>query len=345
MRRRDKGIKPPTMKDVAKKAGVSISTVSHVINKTRYVEEETRKKVLDAIKELGYRPNIVARSLRKKSTNTIGLIVSNIANLFYPEVVRGIEDVLLQNKYNIILCNSDEDINKEREYIEVLYSKQVDGLIITPSKSTETRKNLELFISQDIPVILVDRRISGIETDVVLADNVSGTYSATEYLLNLGHKRIAIITGPLDTTTGRERLEGYLKALEEHNIPIEKDLIREGNFKRDGGYERGKELLEMSNPPTAIISSNNLMTLGLISAINEKKLRIPKDISVISFDDMEWFQYFCPPLTSIYQPSYELGKNAGLLLMERLKRRRKKPKEVILPTRLIIRESCAPPLI
>ncbi|MGB9857796.1 MAG: LacI family DNA-binding transcriptional regulator [Dictyoglomaceae bacterium] len=341
--RRNKNLKPPTMKDVAKRAGVSVSTVSHVINKTRYVEEETKKKVLSAIKELGYRPNIVARSLRKKSTNTIGLIVSNIANLFYPEVVRGIEDVLLEHKYNIILCNSDEDIDKEREYIEVLYSKQVDGIIITPSKSTETRKNLELFISQDIPVILVDRRIAGIETDVVLADNVFGTFSATEYLINLGHKRIGIITGPLDTTTGKERLDGYLKALEKYNIPVEKDLIREGNFKRDGGYEKGKELLDLENPPTAIISSNNLMTLGLISAISERELKIPEDISIISFDDMEWFKYFSPPLTAISQPSYELGKTAGLLLIERLKRRRKRPKEVILPTNLIIRGSCTSP--
>ncbi|MCX7846274.1 MAG: LacI family transcriptional regulator, partial [Dictyoglomaceae bacterium] len=162
-----KVIKPPTMKDVAKLAGVSVSTVSHVINKTRHVEEETKKKVLSAIKELGYRPNIVARSLRKKTTHTVGLIVSNITNLFYPEVVRGIEDTLLSYKYNLILCNSDENINKEREYIEVLYSKQVDGIIITPSKSTETRKNLEIFISQNIPVVLVDRRIKGIDTDVV----------------------------------------------------------------------------------------------------------------------------------------------------------------------------------
>jgi DNA-binding LacI/PurR family transcriptional regulator len=335
--------KPPTMKDVARFAGVSISTVSHVLNKTRRVEEETKKKVLSAIKELGYRPNIVARSLRKKSTNTIGLIVSNIANLFYPEVVRGVEDILLKYNYNLILCNSDEDINKEREYIEVLYSKQVDGIIITPSKSTETRKNLEIFISQNIPVILVDRRIAGIETDVVLADNISGTYSATEYLISLGHRRIGIITGPLDTTTGKERLEGYLNALNKNKIEVDYKLIREGDFKREGGYQKGKELLELENPPTAIISSNNLMTLGLIYAISEKGLKIPQDISVISFDDMEWFKYFSPPLTAIYQPSYELGKSAGALLIEKLKRRRKKPKEIVLPTKLIIRESCSAP--
>ncbi|MCS7201400.1 MAG: LacI family transcriptional regulator [Dictyoglomus sp.] len=338
-----KVIKPPTMKDVAKLAGVSVSTVSHVINKTRHVEEETKKKVLSAIKELGYRPNIVARSLRKKTTHTVGLIVSNITNLFYPEVVRGVEDTLLNYKYNLILCNSDENIDKEREYIEVLYSKQVDGIIITPSKSTETRKNLEIFISQNIPVVLVDRRIKGIDTDVVLVDNISGTFLATEYLINLGHKRIGIITGPLDTTTGKERLEGYLQALDKNKIPRDDSLIKEGDFKRDGGYIKGKELLSLEDPPTAIISSNNLMTLGLISAIQELELKIPDDLSVISFDDMEWFKYFSPSITAIYQPSYELGKNAGLLLLERLRRRRKKAKEVILPTKLIIRESCAPP--
>lgn len=341
MRRQDK--KSPTMKDVAKLAGVSISTVSHVINKTRYVEPETREKVFQAIKSLGYRPNILASSLRKKITSTIGLIISNITNLFYPEVVRGVEDYLAKYNYNLILCNSDEDVEKEKNYIEVLFSRRVDGLIITPSKSSETRENLDLFREKNIPIVLVDRKIEGLDEDVVLVDNIGGTYEAIKYLISLGHKRIGIITGPLDTTTGCERLEGYLKALEDHKIRKDENLIYEGNFKEDGGYKGVEMLLNLKNPPTAIFTSNNLMALGALKKINELNIKIPKDLSLISFDDMEWFPYFSPPLSAVYQPAYELGETAVKLLFERLRRGRKKRKEVILPTKLIIRESCAPP--
>uniref|UniRef100_A0A7C3MQG0 LacI family transcriptional regulator n=1 Tax=Dictyoglomus thermophilum TaxID=14 RepID=A0A7C3MQG0_DICTH len=341
MRRQEK--KSPTMKDVAKLAGVSISTVSHVINKTRYVEKETRERVYEAIKTLGYRPNILASSLRKKITNTIGLIISNITNLFYPEVVRGVEDYLTKFNYNLILCNSDEDVEKEKNYIEVLFSRRVDGLIITPSKSSETRENLDLFREKNIPIVLVDRKIEGLDEDVVLVDNVKGTYDAINYLISLGHKRIGIITGPLDTTTGYERLEGYLKALEDNNIKKDNNLIYEGDFKEKGGYEGTSYLLNLKNPPTAIFSSNNLMVLGSLKRITEIGVKIPSDLSLISFDDMEWFPYFSPPLTAVYQPAYELGETAVKLLFERLKRGRKKKKEVILPTKLVIRESCAPP--
>ncbi len=335
--------KSPTMKDVAKHAGVSISTVSHVINKTRYVEPETREKVYQAIKTLGYRPNILASSLRKRVTNTIGLIISNITNLFYPEVVRGVEDLLAKYNYNLILCNSDEDVEKEKNYIEVLFSRRVDGLIITPSKSSETRENLDLFREKNIPIVLVDRKIEGLEEDVVLADNIEGTYEAISYLVSLGHKRIGIITGPLDTTTGCERLEGYLKALEDKGIKKDDNLIYEGDFKEEGGYKGVEALLNINNPPTAIFTSNNLMALGALKKITELGLKIPQDLSLISFDDMDWFPYFSPPLTAVYQPAYELGETAVKLLFERLKRGRKKRKEVRLPTKLIIRESCAPP--
>ncbi|ACI18412.1 LacI family DNA-binding transcriptional regulator [Dictyoglomus thermophilum] len=341
MRKREN--KSPTMKDVARLAGVSISTVSHVINKTRYVEPETREKVYQAIKTLGYRPNILASSLRKRVTNTIGLIISNITNLFYPEVVRGVEDLLAKYNYNLILCNSDEDVEKEKNYIEVLFSRRVDGLIITPSKSSETRENLDLFREKNIPVVLVDRKIEGLEEDVVLADNIEGTYEAISYLISLGHKRIGIITGPLDTTTGCERLEGYLKALEDKGIKKDDNLIYEGDFKKEGGYKGVEALLNINNPPTAIFTSNNLMALGALKKITELGLKIPQDLSLISFDDMDWFPYFSPPLTAVYQPAYELGETAVKLLFERLKRGRKKRKEVRLPTKLIIRESCAPP--
>ena len=340
---RKKENKSPTMKDVARLAGVSISTVSHVINKTRYVEPETREKVYEAIKTLGYRPNILASSLRKRVTNTIGLIISNITNLFYPEVVRGVEDLLAKYNYNLILCNSDENVEKEKNYIEVLFSRRVDGLIITPSKSSETRENLDLFREKNIPVVLVDRKIEGLEEDVVLADNIEGTYEAISYLISLGHKRIGIITGPLDTTTGCERLEGYLKALEDKGIKKDDNLIYEGDFKEEGGYKGVEALLNISNPPTAIFTSNNLMALGALKKITELGLKIPQDLSLVSFDDMDWFPYFSPPLTAVYQPAYELGETAVKLLFERLKRGRKKRKEVRLPTKLIIRESCAPP--
>ncbi|HOP95009.1 MAG TPA: LacI family DNA-binding transcriptional regulator [Dictyoglomaceae bacterium] len=339
MRRQEK--KSPTMKDVAKLAGVSISTVSHVINKTRYVEKETREKVYEAIKALDYRPNTLASSLRKKVSSTIGLIISNITNLFYPEVVRGVEDYLAKYNYNLILCNSDEDVEKEKKYIEVLFSRRVDGLIITPSKSSETRDNLDLFRERNTPVVLVDRKIEGLEEDVVLADNIGGAHEAVRYLLSLGHRRIGIITGPLDTTTGSERLEGYFKALSDLNIKKDDSLIYEGDFKEESGYRGVKELLSLPNPPTAIFATNNLMSLGALKGIFELNLKIPKDISLISFDDMEWFPYFSPPLTAIYQPAYELGEAAVKLLFERFRKGRKRRKEVILPTKLIVRDSCS----
>ncbi len=257
--------------------------------------------------------------------------------------MRGVEDLLAKYNYNLILCNSDEDVEKEKNYIEVLFSRRVDGLIITPSKSSETRENLDLFREKNIPIVLVDRKIEGLEEDVVLADNIEGTYEAISYLVSLGHKRIGIITGPLDTTTGCERLEGYLKALEDKGIKKDDNLIYEGDFKEEGGYKGVEALLNINNPPTAIFTSNNLMALGALKKITELGLKIPQDLSLISFDDMDWFPYFSPPLTAVYQPAYELGETAVKLLFERLKRGRKKRKEVRLPTKLIIRESCAPP--
>ena len=326
-----------TIKDVAKLVGVSTSTVSHVINKTRFVSRQTRSKVLKAINELDYHPDIIARSLRKRKTGTVGLIICDLTNPFFSEVLQGIEAYLGEKKYSTIVANTDYDIDKQKESIEMFYSKRVDGIIIVPGGNND--EQVRFLTERGIPVVLLDKRIPDLNVDVVLVNNIEGSKQLTEHLISLDHGRIGIIAGSLNSTTGKERLEGYLKALREHSMPEDKDLIKIGDFKKQSGYLLTLELLSLSLPPTVVFACNNLMGLGAMDALREGKIRIPEETGLVIFDDLPWFNHVNPPLTVVAQPSSRLGEIAGQLLFEQMRKKRKRPKEVVLDVQLKIRQS------
>jgi len=329
----------PTIKDVAKQVGVSTATVSHVINKTRFVSEEIKERVLQAIRDLNYQPNAIARSLVKRKTHTIGIIISDILNPFYTAIVRGIEDVTHKSGYNVMLCNTDEDSEKEKLYIQILLEKRIDGLVI----STAFQNGVHPLLPQlkMIPLVSIVRKIKGWASDAVLGDNTGGAYQAIDHLIKLGHRGIGIISGPPGLSSGAERLEGYKKALDNHRIPMDERLIKFGDFKRESGYSLTKETFQKGPVPTALFVANNQMASGALQALNELKIRIPEDISFVSFDDMEWYSLLHPPLTTVEHSPYLMGKTAGEMLLQRVGHKRKNPKKVLIPSHLVIRKSTA----
>lgn len=305
-----------TIQDVAKHAGVSIATVSRVLNGTAYVNAEITVRVREVAKALEYQPSRAARALRGNRTTIIGLLISDIQNPFFTTLIRGIEDVAQRNGYSLILCNSDEDPQKERQYIEVLCAEHVAGAIVVPT--SERQRNLRLFQEHDIPLVSVDRRVKDSTTDAVLVDNVRGAYDAVTHLIANGYRRIGIITGPITTTTGRERLEGYRKALYEATIPGDPSLERIGSFKEDSGQQLTQELLNLENPVDALFTANNLMTMGALEALHIRNLRIPDDVAIVGFDEMPWAALSAISLTTVTQPVYEIGSTAALRLFQRL---------------------------
>lgn len=326
-----------SIKDVAKLAGVSNATVSRVLGNKEYVRESTRQKVLRAADELGYKPNRVARSLRVRSSQIIGLIISDIQNPFFTSLVRAVEDIAYKNNYAIFLCNSDEDSNKEALYVDLMLSENVAGVIITPARELNcpSRK----LIDANIPTVSVDRRVLDCEVDTVVLDNVGGAYKLINHLIENGHTKIGAILGLLEITTGRERLEGYKLALSDHNIPFDKNLVKAGIPKHDLGFRYTKELFNSSDPPTALFTGNNLLAVGAIKAINELNLNIPKDVSFVSFDNQEWSSLIYPGITVISQPTYELGRSAIELIMKRIDEPSRSPELILIEPEIIIRKS------
>ena len=328
------------MKDVAGKAGVSVTTVSHVINKTRLVSDGLRQRVLAAMKELGYQPNALARSLRRKETNTIGMILPDNTNPFFAEVARGIEDVSFEQGYSVIICNSDGDLDKELLYANVLAEKRVDGIILFAAG--ESIKQIQALQRLDISLVMADREILDVDIDVVLTNNVQGGKLATRHLLELGHRRIACITGSLDLSLSFERMAGYREALLEHDVPVDESLIVEGDFQFESGYQATRQLLALADPPSAIFACNDLMAIGTISAAAGNGRRIPANLSIVGFDDLRLASFANPPLTTIVQPKYEMGKMATEMLLERIHHRNMPKRRRLLNTRLLVRQSTAP---
>ncbi len=327
------------IRDVAEKAGVSVSTVSHVINETRFVSEETRGRVVSTMEALNYQPNRLARSLRRKDkrTNTLGLLIPDSMNPFFAEVLRGVEDASFEANYNVFLCNSDNSPEKELNYLEVLIGKQIDGIILV---STDTMDSLELLDRRNITTVVVDRQIGKNNHDSVMVENEVGGQIATNYLLDHGHQRIGCITGPSALTPSAKRVQGYRKALEDEKLPVDEALIVQGDFRPQSGYSRMKELLDIPSPPTAVFACNDMMAFGAMRAINEQNLNVPGDISVIGFDDILLSSYTAPPLTTVVQPSYEMGMIAAEILINRLENADSPPKHEILSLSLVERESC-----
>jgi len=335
------------IKDVAEKAGVSITTVSHVINETRYVSDDLKTRVQNAMTDLNYRPNTLARSLRSGRSRTIGLVIPDISNLFFADISRKIEDNGFEYGYSVILCNTDDDREKERRYINVLLEKQVDGIIFISVGAV--KDNIFKIMDINIPIVVADRDISSLTSDVVLIDNFEGGYKATDYLISLDHKRIGCITGPSLMTPSALRVEGYKDALNNAGILIDESLICQGDFHYEGGRICMQQLLNNPEPPTAIFVCNDMMALGAYRAIYECGKRIPDDISLVGFDNIPFSQTAFPALTTMAQPIADMAKTAVNLLVERIRIMQymkhnshsiaPEYKRVILNARLIERES------
>jgi LacI family transcriptional regulator len=329
-----------SIKDVASRAGVSATTVSAYLNKSAPVNKATAKKIEEAIKELRYKPNLIARSLRKRKTNTIGLIVGDILSHFYSVIAKSVEDTARKYNFSTILCNGDDDPQKELEYIKVLESSRVEGIILTPTcKNGDYIKEI---IESGIKIVFIDRLIDGIKCNEVVVDNENGSYKAVKHLIDQGYKKIGIINGSVDITTGKERLNGYLRALRKANLEENVDLIKIGDFKRETGINLSIDLLEGRNKPDAIFSTNLEITKGILTVIKRMGLKVPGDIGLVAFDDSDLTQLFSPPITVIRQPVYEIGSTAMEMMINEIKSDKdieKTPIRKILNTELIIRDS------
>jgi LacI family transcriptional regulator len=331
----------PTIRDVAKRAQVAPITVSRVINDSGYVSAETRARVEAAIQELGYVPNRVARSLRLKRTHTLAMLVTDITNPFWTTVVRGAEDAANEAGFTVILCNTDESASKQDAYLQVLLQRRVDGILFAPVQSEPDP--VERVQKQNVPIVVLDRRVPGAEVDVVRGDSEGGAYRLVRYLLELGHRRIAALSGPKTVSTSVERVIGYRRALREAGLDADAEWVRYGQFTQRSGYEATTEALSAHPRPTAIFATNNFIAVGALRALRAAGLRVPEDVSLVSFDDLASVVLIDPFLTVADQPAYQMGQQAAELLIARLS----DPavdgvQEIVLPTRIIVRRSCRP---
>ena len=329
-----------TIAEVAKRAGVSPTTVSYVINRKRFVTEETRLRVEQAIAELGYRPNALARSLRVGHTRTLGLILPDSSNPFFAEIAHGIEQEAFSQGYSIILCNTDGDIEKERFYIHLLNDKQVDGVIL--DTEAQTPQVLEAYLPSRLPVILVDRDFLNNPFDIVLADSFQGAIQAVNHLIELGHQRIACIAGPQSLLSGIQRLEGYRQAMQDAGLEVAPEWIRMGTFRVDAGRQAARQLLGLPLPPTAIFACNDMMAIGTLRAAADLGIQVPRELSVIGFDDVEIAGYTSPALTTMAQEKVEICRRAVERLIQKIAQPNGEGTRDLVPNRLILRESTCP---
>ena len=327
-----------TISDVAKRAGVSTMTVSRVVNHSGYISQETQERVEKAIAELGYVPNALARSLRFKKTKTIALVVSDITNPLFTTIARGVEDAASENGFSVIYCNTDESPHEESEYLYTLLAKQVDGILLVPARSS--RESITFLQERKEPVVVLDRRVSGVKVDTVRCDSIDGAYQLTRHLLDLGHRRIAVISGPAEASTAADRVAGYRQALDEAGVEIDPQLICFGQFVQASGYQMVQQVLSVTPRPTAIFAANNFISIGAYHALRDAGLRIPEDVSLVTFDDLPASLVLEPFLTVADQPAYDMGHKGTELLLARLAGEGPSdPQDIILPVRIIVRKS------
>lgn len=326
-----------TLKEVAKLAKVSPACVSLALNGKPYVSKQAKEKIYSAVKELDYRPNVVARSLRQKKTGTIGLVLSDIANPFFPEIARGVEQRAQEYGFNVILCNTDADPSWEEKSVNTLFSKQIDGLIITSARSID---NLKRYSKEDSPIVLVNRDPCPGEFDFVGIDNVSSARVAVNHLVKLGHEKIAFVEGEPASAASFGRYEGYKMALGKAGVPLRENYVKIGYLRYEGGYRAMASFLKQTPSPTATFCANDMMALGAIDACLEKGVKVPQDMAVIGFDDMWVASLKTVQLTTVRQPRYQMGIKAIDLMIERVKGEREKAKRVILPAKLVVRRTC-----
>ncbi|ARB83224.1 MULTISPECIES: ribose operon transcriptional repressor RbsR [Yersinia] len=327
-----------TMKDVARLAGVSTSTVSHVINKNRFVSDPIRDKVLAVIKQLNYAPSALARSLKLNQTRTIGMLVTASSNPFYAEVVRGVERSCYERGYSLILCNTEGDIDRMSRSIETLMQKRVDGLLLMCTENHRPSQDI-LRCYPSLPIIMMDWAPFEGVNDVIQDNSLLGGEMATSYLIARGYTRIACIAGPQDKTPAKERLEGYRQAMDRAGLPIPSGYEVASDFEFGGGLVAMKQLLALPEPPEAVFTSNDAMAVGVYQALHQAGLSIPQDMAVIGYDDIEIAQYMTPPLTTIHQPKDSLGELAIDTLIHRLNNPEAEPQVLILTPELIERGS------
>ncbi len=325
-----------TMKDIARIAKVSTSTVSHVINNTRYVSDEIREKIMKVVNELNYTPSAVARSLKVKETKTLGMLVTATSNPFFAEVVSGVEQYCNQHHYNLIISSIDGNEQRLQQNIQTLIQKQVDGLLLMYS---DTRHAMVEQLNLNLPIVVMDWWPTELNADKIYENSEFGAYLATKTLIEQGHKNIAIITGKLDKSLAHNRLLGYQKALQDAHLPINPDWIIESHFDFEGGVEGMKKLLQITPRPTAVFACSDTIAVGVYQVAWQQGLHIPHDISVIGYDNIMLAQYLTPPLTTIHQPKAELGKLAVETLLERIKSPDLEYKTTMLQPQLIWRAS------
>lgn len=332
--------KKPSLIDVARRAKVNISTVSRVLNGTGKISEETRARVLKVMRDTGYKPNRVARRLRTTDGNShlLGLIIPNIQNIFFADLARGVEDVAYRNNFAVLLCNYDEDEARERFYLDVMQAESVDGIILPPIHEHDPA--VLQVVKSGVPVVCVDRSLSSGNLDRVEVDNHRGSFEAVTHMISRGHRRIGLIGGPADSSTGRERLNGYRDAHHAAGLPLRNELMRHGDYKQGTGRTLASELLSLADPPTALFVCNGLMTAGALEEIASRGLKIPRQVAIVGFDELPLASVFNPPLSVVRQPAYEVGKCAAELLLKRIEDPQRPATSLRLVPDLIVRKSC-----
>ncbi|MED3984932.1 LacI family DNA-binding transcriptional regulator [Peribacillus simplex] len=329
------------MSDVAKLANVSPATVSRVLRQPDLVSEDTKQKVLQVIEEMNYKPHMIASQFRTKETKIILVVVPDITRPFFSEVLRGIEHTAVENGYQVILGDTENDIEREKEYIDLLYKKQADGALLLTARMN--RESLEK-LSNQFPIVLACEYVDGLDIPTVSIDNVSSARKVTEHLIKLGHTRIAHITGPMNIILSRDRLGGFQQAMKNHHLKVNPEFIpefiQEGDYGIDSGYDQMVKLLSLENKPEAVFVFNDEMALGAVKAIQDHGLSVPEDIAVVGFDNLKIASIFNPHITTIDQPKYEIGKKATNLLLTLMKGGTIEKKKFVLKDELIIRESC-----
>ncbi len=336
----------PTIEDVASHIQLSVATVGRALGGYGRVSEATKARVLQAARELNYHPNTIARGMKEQRTRTIGLIVGNIMNPFFSTIVRAVEDTVSRYGLNVIVCNTDEDPKKELAHAKILFERRVDGLIVasTVFGNSGALKQARNYYGKQIPTVFIDRPIRGISAPAFFSDNVEGAYQATKHLIDLGHRRIGVIVGKRSLPTMTSRVQGYEKALEEAGMEHDETIIMDSTTASDvgveGGYFATQHLLEQQDPPTALLVMNNLLVVGTLKALKAACVQVPRDLSLITWDDFDLAEHLTPPLTIVDQPVYTMGSLAAEQLMKAVAQRTTlEPLEVVLKPRLILRES------
>jgi len=326
------------IKDVARTAGVSTATVSRVLSNGAHVRPEVRERVLQAVEQLGYRPNLLARGLRSQRSNTIGLIVSDIRNPFFTAVSRAVEDTAYAQGFSLILCNTDENPEKETIYLNLMHDENVAGVIFSPTRQTAANFAVSNF---SFPIVMVDRSIQDADVDAVLLDNVDAAYRLTNHLIEQGYQYFGALCGEM-STTGRERYAGFEKALRSHNLAPLLEQVKYVQPKIEAGYATTLKMIDAALPLDALVTTNSLLAVGALQAIRERNLTIPDDIALVTFDETTWAALVQPALTLIVQPTYEIGKTATELLLQRIADPSRSTRQVLLKGQLLVRESSRP---